>query len=132
MSKRTILFTFIFTLTVVVFSGTLAYLMWKNQPSADAVASIVSPKPAYAPKETPAVPNPAQLAGDALDDGIVDSRDARALFVSWGRSDTSYNLTDQSADTGVINALDLGQVLKYWHCSDQSPRESCPYKLPAQ
>jgi len=130
MSKRAVLFTFLSTLAVVVFSGALAYLMWKNQPSADASISIVPPKPAYAPKETPTVPDPAQLAGDALDDGAVDSRDVKILLVNWGQTGALYNLTDQSSEnTKVINALDLGQVLKYFSCTEQSPRENCPYEF---
>jgi len=127
MSKKTILLTFLSAVAVICLAGVLSYLVWTNQPAADSTPPI-PPIPGGAPTDKPFVPVVPRLAGDILDDGIVDSLDINKIVVAWKTVLPAYNLVDASSEkTGIISALDLTQTIKYWKCVEQKGEAKCPY-----
>lgn len=128
MSKKTVFITLVSTIIIVALVGFLSFWMWSNQPSADVVTPPVPPDPSNAPKDRPPVPSSPQLAGDALDDGIVNALDVNAIVVHWKEQNADYNLVDNPNETKyTINALDLSQTIKYWKCLETRTDKDCPY-----
>ena len=74
MSKKAIFLTFLSAVAVVCLAAVLSYLVWANQPQADSNPPMPL-IPTGAPTEKPPVPAIPRLAGDILDDGIVDALD---------------------------------------------------------
>lgn len=126
MNKKTILISFAAVLVLILAAGVLSYYMAANQPSADVGYPPVPPVPSNAPIEKPFVPSVPRLSGDVLDDGRVDSLDINSLIVNWKTDKPEYNLVDDpSGQTGILNALDLSQTIKYWKCLEN--KTGCPY-----
>lgn len=127
MSKKAILLTFVSAVAVVCLAGILSYLVWSGQPSAD-TNPPQPPIPAGAPADRPPVPFVPRLAGDILDDGIVDALDINSIIVHWKTIALAYNLVDTTSEkTGTISSLDLNQTIKYWRCTEGKGEAACPY-----
>jgi len=128
MSKKAILTTFISATVLVLVVGAFSLFVANDQPRADVASSLIPPPPSYAPKEKPPLPSIPRLAGDAADDGIVDSLDANALIARFGQTDVDFNLVDDSnGGGGIISTVDLQQVFKYWKCFEGRTDKDCPY-----
>ncbi|MFH1855580.1 MAG: hypothetical protein ABH810_04230 [bacterium] len=127
MTKKAILLTFISAIGIVILAGTLSYVVWIGQPSADTLPPT-PPDPIGVPTEKPPVPPIPRLSGDILDDGIVSALDINSIIVKWKQVALDYNLVDASSDiAGTISSLDLSQTIKYWKCVEQKGETSCPY-----
>jgi len=127
MSKKAIFLTFLSAVAVVCLAAVLSYLVWANQPQADSNPPMPL-IPTGAPTEKPPVPAIPRLAGDILDDGIVDALDINSIIVHWKQVAEEYNLTDATGDqSGLISLLDLNQTIKYWKCLEQKGETACPY-----
>jgi hypothetical protein len=128
MSKKAILITFVSTIIVVALVGFLSFWMWSNQPSAEVITPPVPPEPSNAPTDRPPVPQSPQLAGDVLDDGIVNGLDINAIATHWKEQNADYNLVDNPDEAKyTINILDLSQTIKYWKCLETRKDKECPY-----
>jgi hypothetical protein len=128
MSKKTIFIAFVSTIIIVVLVGFLSFWMWSNQPSAEVVTPPVPSNPSNAPTDRPPVPPSAQLAGDTLDDGIVNALDINATAIHWKEQNADYNLVDSPNEAKyTINVLDLSQIIKYWKCLETIKDKECPY-----
>lgn len=126
MNKKTFIVSFVAVLVLVAAVGFLSFYAATNQPSADVESPPIPPLPSNAPSEKPFVPSVPRLSGDVLDDGRVDSLDINALVVNWKTSKPEYNLVnDPTGQTGILNALDLAQTVKYWKCLEG--KSGCPY-----
>ena len=131
MSKKAIFITSASTILLVFLVGALSYFVFTNQPSADSTTPPTpgTPiRPVNAAKENPPVPAAPRIAGDAIDDGIVDGLDINAELVHWKETNADYNLVDETAGTvNLLNSLDLSQTIKYWKCLETRTDKNCPY-----
>ncbi|MCX6810038.1 MAG: hypothetical protein NTZ65_04855 [Candidatus Berkelbacteria bacterium] len=131
MSKKAIFVTFASTILLVLLVGVLSYFVYTNQPSADSTTPPTPAKPIRpinAAQVNPPVPVVPRIAGDSIDDGIVDGLDINAEIVHWKEVNADYNLVDETAGTAnLLNALDLSQTIKYWKCLETRTDKSCPY-----
>lgn len=126
MSIKTILITFVSVVLIIVIVGSISFFMWKNQPSADVASPPVPPAPEIAQGKEPPVPPTVRLRGDTIDDGWVDILDINALIVHWKEKYPDYDLAQATKEEGgILNTLDLAQVIKYWKCVELKP--NCEY-----
>jgi len=128
MSKKAILITLVSTTCLVFLVGLLSFWMWQNQPTADVITPPVPAEPSGAAPQKPPVPPIPRIAGDAIDDGIVDALDINGLIVHWQEANQDYNVADtQGTSTGIIDSADVMQAFSYWKCFEGRTGKECPY-----
>lgn len=140
MSKKAIFLTFVSAITVVLVVGVMSFWAARNQPTADVAVPIMPSPPAGAPANPitpneptsyiyPPVPKAPLLAGDSIDDGIVDVLDINVLIAHWNEASGDYNLVDDSnGQQNYIDTLDLAQTIKFWKCYELRTNKDCPYR----
>ena len=130
MSKKAIFITFLSTALVVFLVGLLSWWMWVNQPTADIASPPVPSLPQRASADKPPVPPEPRILGDILDDGIVNLLDVNGVITHWKQVDSDYNIVnDTQGEKNLVDALDLGQVFKYWQCVEGKVGKNCPYAM---
>jgi len=140
MSKKSIFLTFISVLTIVIVVGALSFWAARNQPTADVATPIMPTPPNGAPTNPitpgepaqylyPPVPEAPLIAGDSIDDGIVDVLDINVLIAHWHEASSDYNLADETGgQSSYLDTLDLAQAIKYWKCYEGRTNKDCPYR----
>ena len=127
MSIKTLLISFFSFAAIIALVFVLSFIIWKNQPSADIQSPPEPPAPEIAKGQEPPVPSTPRLKGDTIDDGLVEILDLNALIVHWKENYPDYDLAQASEEEGgVLNSLDLAQVIKYWKCLEN--KSGCEYQ----
>jgi hypothetical protein len=127
MNAKTVLITFLSFTALILFVFAISFFVWKNQPSADIASPPVPPAPEVAQGKEPPVPPAVRLRGDTIDDGWVDILDINALIVHWKEKYPDYDLAQATKEEdGILNTLDLAQVIKYWKCLEG--KSGCEYQ----
>ncbi len=127
MSRKAILITLISTTCLVFLVGLLSYWMWQNQPTADVLTPPVPAEPTNAASTKPPVPPIPRIAGDAIDDGVVDSLDINGLIIHWQETNQDYNVADSGTVNGLIDSTDVLKTFSYWKCYEGRQDKNCPY-----